>query len=202
MMSMVTLEDYAGQRFPMHRIEAHPPHLAVTSHTAVAEVHGAGRTAAIAERLHDALPDVPLGVAMVWPNDSTLVPSGKEDTEGTVDLPRKRPVGAAVLVGIAIGVVGMFVARWVSGSWAAAVIVGVFLVVVGGVIGALIGGAGRYAGERAWEQERQGDQVIGMVALFLSDEAAATHAAAAIEAMGPYDVRIVGEDGGWHAPNT
>src|ERR1700750_1157595 len=110
---MTTLEDYAGQRFPMHRIDAHPPHLAVTAHTAVAEVHGAGHTAEGAERLRDALPDVPLGVAMVWPNDSTLLPSTKEDPEGTVDLPRKRPAGVAALVGLSVGVVGMLVARWV-----------------------------------------------------------------------------------------
>ncbi len=174
----------------------------MSRHTTVAEVKGSATAAVIVDRLRRDIPQGRIGLAVVLPHDSKVVDTDKEDTEGSIDLPRKRPVVAAVAFGALFGVAGLFVVRAVTNHWTGAIISAVFLFIVGAVVGALFGGAGRFAGDRAWEQERQGDQAICLLAVCSDDEAGATQAAAAIEELGLVDVRIVGKDGGWHLPNT
>lgn len=199
---MLTLEDYAAQRFPEHRIKVRPPAVSLGKHTTVGQVKGAGTAAEVTKRLRREFPIANVGSALVLPNDSTVVATEMEDTEGTIDLPRKRPAIVAGMLALFVGIVGLFAARQAIDGWAGAIIAAVFLAVVAGVIGALLGGAGRYAGDRAWEQARQGDEVIGLVAVCLDEEAPATRVAATLEEMGLTDVRIVGADGAWHVPNT
>jgi len=199
---MATFEDYAAERFPEHRIRIEPPAVTMTEHTTVVEIKGAATAAEIAKRLRLNIPAAQIGLALVLPNDSTVVASGKEDTEGTIDLPRKRLAIVGVAGAVALGGIGLVVARQAIGTWTGATIVAVFLAIIGAVIGALLGGGGRYGGSRAWEQQRQGDDAIGLVAVCLDDEEAAIEAASTLEALGLHDVRIVGQDGAWHVPNT
>lgn len=199
---MATLEAYAARRFPKHRISVQSPAVSMTEHTTVGEVMGAATAGVITDRLRRDIPSTPVGLVLVLPNEPTVVASTKEDKEGSIDLPRRRPAFAAIALGALVGVVGLFVAREVTNGWVGAVIAASFLAVVAGVIGALVGGVGRYAGARAWQQQRQGDDVIGLVAVCEDGEASAERAAATLERMGLIDVRIVGSDGAWHAPNT
>jgi len=199
---MATFEDYAALRFPEHRIEIRKPAVTMTEHTLVVEIKGAAAAAETANRLRLDIPAARIGLALVLPNDSTVVATGTEDKEGTIDLPRKRLAIAGIAGAIVLGAAGMFVARAAIGNWTGAVIAGVFLAIIGAVIGALLGGAGRYGGSRAWQQQRQGDTAIGLVAVCLDDEATAKQAAVMFEELGLVDVRIVGKDGAWHVPNT
>jgi len=199
---VTTFEDYAAQRFPEHRIRVREPAVTMTEYTTVVEVKGAATATEIANRLRLNIPAAHVGLAFVLPNDSTVVATGKEDTEGVIDLPRKRLAIVGIAGAIALGTVGLFIARQAIGNWTGAVIAGVFLAIIGAVIGALLGGAGRYGGGRAWEQQRQGADAIGLVAVCLDDEAAAKQAAVTIEELGLVDVRVVGRDGAWHVPNT
>ncbi len=200
--AVATFEDYAAQRFPNHRIRERQPTVAMTKHTTVVEVKGARTASEIANRLRLNIPYAHIGLALVLPNDSTVVASGCEDKEGSIDVPRKRLAVVGAAGAIALGGIGLLVAREVVGNWTGAVIAGVFLAIIGAVVGALLGGLGRYAGSRAWEQQRQGDDVIGLVAVCLDDEESAKRAAVTLEELGLIDVRIVGEDGAWHVPNT
>lgn len=171
-------------------------------HTTVGQIKGAVTAAEVTNRLQREFPSAHIGLALVLPNDSGVVATEMEDTEGTIDLPRKRPAIMAGMLALFVGIVGLFAARQAIDDWAGAIIAAVFLAIVAGVIGALLGGAGRYAGDRAWEQGRHGDDVIGLVAVCLDEEAPATRVAATLEGMGLTDVRIVDADGAWHVPNT
>lgn len=174
----------------------------MAAHTTVAEFKGQEAATTITDRLRRDIPNAQIGVVFVLPNESNVVATKKEDTEGSIDLPRKRPVIVAIGLALALSLMGLLITRDVTGNWTAAIISAVLLAVIGGVVGALFGGAGRYAGARAWEQERQGDEVIGLVAVCLDEEAPANRAAAILEALGYSDVRIVSEAGAWHVPNT
>lgn len=199
---MATFENYAAERFPEHRIQIRPPAVTMTKHTIVVEIKGAATAAEIANRLRVNIPAAHIGLALVLPNDSTVVATSSEDTEGSIDLPRKRLAIVGLAGAVALGGVGLVVARQAVGNWTGAVIASVFLAIIGAVIGVLLGGGGRYGGSRAWEQQRQGDDAIGLVAVCLDDEASAKQAASTLEELGLLDVRIVGEDGAWHVPNT
>lgn len=199
---MATLEAYAARRFPQHRISVQSPTVSMTDHTTVGEVIGANTAGVIIERLRREMPTANVGLVLVLPNEPTIVATTGEDKEGTIDLPRRRPALAAIGLATLVGIVGLFVAREVTNGWTGALISGAFLAVLAGVIGALLGGAGRYAGARAWQQQRQGQDVIGLVAVCEDGEASAEQAAETLERMGVIDVRIVGKDGAWHAPNT
>lgn len=199
---MTTLEDYAAHRFPEHRINVRPPAISLTNHTVVAEVKSADEAPAIVNRMRREFPTAQVGLVLVVPNESPVVAAEKEDREGPIDLPRKRPAIVALIFAVVVGIVGLLIAREVVGDWTAAIISAVFLAIVAGVVGALLGGAGRYAGDRAWQQQRQGDNTIALLAVGLSDESEAQRAAATLEGLTLIDVRIVAEDGAWHVPST
>lgn len=176
--------------------------VSLTDHTVVAQVTDSDAASEIANRLRREFPMTQVGLVLVIPNESPVVATEKEDTEGPIDLPRKRPLIAALILAVVVGIVGLLVTREVTGDWTGAIISAVFLAIVGGVVGGLLGGAGRYAGDRAWQQQRQGDDVIALVGVCLNDESTAKSAATTLEGLGLIDVRIVGQDGAWHVAST
>ena len=74
---------------------------------------------------------------------------------------------------------------------------------LGSIVGATLGGLGRFGGEHAWEEtpNRASDPVGGAVVVHSGDDASAEAIARRIIACdGAMDVRVVDEDGFWHAP--
>lgn len=200
--AVTTLENYAAHRFPEHRIEVRTPSVSLTDYTVVAQINDADAAPGVVDRLQVELRSAQIGLAFVLPNESPVVATEKEDSEGPIDLSWKRVVTVALILAVVVGAAGLFITRAVIGDWTGAIIAAVFLAIVGAVVGALLGGAGRYAGDRAWQQQRQGDNAFALVAVCLNDEATATSAATTLEGLGLTDVRIVGQDGAWHLAST
>jgi hypothetical protein len=199
---MTTLIDYARTHFPNHATEPSSTDLNLTAHAAVAHVVGSANGTELVARTRTTFPDVRVGTVMLRPTDPTVVPDGGEDPEGVVDLPHRRVATAgvvgAIVVGGAVGViVGLATSRLAIG-----LIVGVFAAILGGAVTAIAGGGARYGGERAWEQPHAPDRTIAVVAAFTSTEEQAIAVARLMEALDPFEVRIVSEDGAWHSPNT
>ncbi|MCU1360489.1 MAG: hypothetical protein JWN99_1778 [Ilumatobacteraceae bacterium] len=199
---MTTLIDYARVHFPNHAIDASPTNLTLTEHAAVAHVLGAANSEELVARTHEAFPDLPVGVVLLRPTDQTIAREGGEDPDGVVDLPHRRVATAGVAgAAVAGGVVGVIVGT-ATQSVIVGVIVGVFAAILGGTVAATAGGGSRYGGERAWEQPHAPDRTIAVVAAFTENEHEAVAVARAMEALDPYEVRIVSSDGAWHSPNT
>lgn len=199
---MTTLTEYTTSHFPNHVTEQTRGDMTLTSHTVVAHVVGLNDGLAIAQRVHEVLPEVHLGSVMVFPTQPTVANTGGEDPEGVVDLPRRRVITSGVVGGLVIGGVAGIVVGFVSGSVATGVIIGLFAAALGAVAAAMVGGGGRYGGDRAWEQPQAPDRTITVVAAFTVTERDALEAARVMETLDPFEVRIVSVDGAWHSPAT
>ena len=153
-------------------------------------------------RAREALVDTSVATAYVEPTGQSVVPTGGEDREAVVDLPRKRIATSAAAAAVGAGLVLGLIVGFVSGNALIGIILGVFAAALGAIVGGVLGGGGRYGGERAWKDPNAPDETIGLIAALCADEAAATHAAAQLESLGIDNVRVLGDDGGWHLPNT
>jgi hypothetical protein len=199
---MTTLLEYATAHFPNHVTEQTGEDKPLTDHTAVAHVVGSANGIELVRRVQRALPQAAIAAVMVRPTEPTVVPEGREDPEGVVDLPHRRIaasglIGAAV-AGIAIGVVVGIVTE----SFFAGLIAGGFAAILGGVVSAIAGGGARYGGDRAWQQPHAPDRTVAVVAAFAESESEAIAAVRVMDQLDPYEVRIVASDGAWHSPNT
>lgn len=199
---MVTLSDYANEQFPNHRVRIDGEAVDLPGHTVVAQVLGSGRMRVLERRAKEALNGTTVATAYVEPTDQSVVPTGGEDREAVIDLPRKRIATSAGAAGVAAGLAIGLIVGFVSGSALIGIIVGVFATAMGAIVGGVLGGGGRYGGERAWKDSNAPDETVGLIAALCADEAAATHAAARLESLGIDNVRVLGSDGGWHLPNT
>ncbi|MCU1360822.1 MAG: hypothetical protein JWN99_2111 [Ilumatobacteraceae bacterium] len=199
---MTTLLEYATTQFPNHITEQTGGDTELTDHTAVAHVVGSANGIELARRIRQALPTADVGAVMVRPTDPTVVPNGGEDPNGVVDLPARRVATAGAFGGVGLGIAAGIVVGLVTSSAVIGVIVGVFAAIIGSVIAGMIGGGGRYAGDHAWDQPHAPDRTVAVVAAFTENERDAVAAARIMDALDPYEVRIVAADGAWHTPNT
>lgn len=203
---MTTLTDYAATHFPNHVTEQTDADMTLdmtlTDHTAVAHVVGSASGMELARRVKQAVPNANVAAVMVRPTEPSVVPAGGEDSEGVVDLPYRRIAAAGSIGAIAFGAGIGVVVGLVANSAVIGVILGAFAAILGGVIAAMVGGGGRYAGQRAWEQPHAPDRTVAVVAAFTGTEREAVAAARVMDEMDPYEVRIVAADGAWHTPNT
>ncbi|MDP2292218.1 MAG: hypothetical protein Q8M22_13595 [Actinomycetota bacterium] len=201
-----TLLDYAHASFPGHETEVwdagSDAELTLTSHTVVAHVVGEDAAAGVAATMHQHLTGARVAAVMVRPVEPTVVPDRHEDADGVFDLPHRR-VGVAAALGAALGAAVGFVVGSVVSTTTAAFVLAFFGAAVGLALGAVSGGGARHASERAVSQPHAPGRTVAVVAAFLHDEAAASTLARAIsDSDDEYDVRIVGADGAWHAPNN
>lgn len=201
-----TLLEYAHNSFPGHDAElssgsSNSP-LDLTSHTVVAHVVGTADAAQVAATMQGAVGHDRVATVLIRPVDVSVLPDPQEDSNGTFDLPNRR-VGLSAAAGSVIGAVLGFGAGLILSTTAAAMIIAVFAAVVGGVVGAVGGGGARHASERAVSQTQAPGRDIAIVAAFLDDEDSATHLAQIVSSNDQqFDVRIVGTNGAWHAPNN
>ena len=198
---MTTLAEYAHQHFPQHPTDSADGRVALAGHTVVAHVVGLQRGARLEAALRQRFDDARVTSLVVEPTSPTVINDGGEDPEGIFDLPHRRVAGGAIAAGVLVGAAVGVVAGLIIGSVAAGLILGVFAAIIGGVIGGMVSGGGRYAGNRAWEQEHAPDRAVVLVAVLLDDEHAANLAAAEVAEFEPEDVRILNTDGAWHSPN-
>lgn len=209
---MTTLTEYAHQHFPQHPTTSDQGNVTLAGHTAVAHVIGRQRGGLLELELQRLIDDGTIETGpgrpdrvmslVIEPTEPTVAPEGGEDPEGIFDLPHRRVAAgaafAAIAIGAAIGVVGGLI----IGSVPAGIILGSFAAILGGVIGAMSAGGGRYAGNRAWQQEHAPDRAVVIVAVLLDDEESANRVAAVMSGHEPEDVRILNADGAWHSPNV
>jgi len=201
-----TLLDYADNSFPGHHLEVSAGSdrspLALTSHTVVAHIVGTEDAAQVEATMKGAVGQGRVATVLIRPVDVSVLPDPLEDSDGTFDLPNRR-LGVAAAAGAGVGAMLGFGIGLILSTAAAAVIIAVFAAVVGGVVGAVSGGGARHAGERAVSQPQAPGRNIAIVAAFLEDEDRATELARIISATDQqFDVRIVGTNGAWHAPNN
>lgn len=201
-----TLLDYAQVSFPGHETEVweaeRDAELTLTSHTVVAHVVGADAAAGVAATMQQHLADARVAAVIVRPVTPTVVPDQREDADGVFDLPHRR-VGVSAAVGAVLGAALGFVIGAVVSTTTAAFVLAFFGAAVGLALGAVSGGGARHASERAVSQPHAPGRTVAVVAAFLHDEAEASTLARAIsDSDDEYDVRIVGVDGAWHAPNN
>ena len=201
----LTLYDYARTQFPDHELDAWPERQSgsqpLRHHTLVAHIVGADATTETFRALHDGAGDVPVAAVIVRPVEPTVVPQGDETTEGVFDLPNRRVLtsaGAGVAFGLVIGIV---TALWLDLGAVGMLALLIFTIGAGAALGFITGGGSRHATNKAVSQPQAPGADIGVVAAFTDDEYAATELARVLYANDQFDVRIVGEDGGWHSPN-
>lgn len=200
-----TLLDYAHNSFPGHHAELSGTSSSssdLTSHTVVAHVVGTADAEQAAATMRVAVGRERVATVLVRPLEVSVVPDPQEDSNGILDLPNRR-IGLAAAVGAITGAVLGFGAGLIFSELAAAVIVAIFAAIIGAVVGAVAGGGARHASERAVSQPQAPGRDIAIVAAFLDDEYSAVELARIISAEDQeFDVRIVGTDGAWHAPNN
>ncbi len=200
-----TLLEYAQSSFPGHSAELSPDSNSrsdLTSHTVVAHVVGTADAARVAATMQGTVGRDRVATVLIRPLEVSVLPDSAEDSNGTFDLPNRR-IGLSALAGAAIGaMVGLGVGLAFSTA-AATAIIAVFAAVVGAVLGAVVGGGARHASERAVSQPQAPGRTIAVVAAFLVDEDSAADLARIVSANDEqFDVRIVGSNGAWHAPNN
>jgi hypothetical protein len=197
---MKTLLEYAHTNFPNHSVSTPIGDVDLTDHTVVARTVGSNDVMTVGNELLRTMPEARVAIARIRRTEPTVLPKGGEDKDGVIDLPKRRFATsgflAAAVIGIAVGAV-----VWLATSFLPALIVGVFAAAMAAWVGSMFGGAGRFAGNRAWEQPNAPDEDVTLLAILAADEADAVRAAEVIERTGIYDVRIVDADGAWHNPN-
>jgi hypothetical protein len=139
---------------------------------------------------------------LVRPAAPRVVGRGQEDPQSVTDLPDRR-VAAAAGLGAVIGATALALIGIAVGDEAAAtVVVGAFGAILGATAGAMMGGLGRHAGERAWAQPHAPGRPIGVVAVFAEDERDVAESVDLMERADPHTVRVVNARGDWRAPLT
>jgi hypothetical protein len=137
---------------------------------------------------------------LVNPSAPGVVPTPDENRDSITDLPDRRIVVSSALGGV-VGAALAGLAGWLIGdSVAAGVITAGFGAIIGAVIAAMLGGAGRFAGEQAWSQPHAPGRTMGVVAVFSDDDADAVAVVREMETWAPHAIRLVGADGAWRAP--
>lgn len=194
-----TLRQYAEKNFPNHRVET-SEEATLTAHSVVGHTMPGDDLATVRHRLSEVTAARIVSLT-VKPNAATLVPSTTEDKDSVLDLPRSRPITAGIVGGVVVGVVVGLIVGFAL-SLAAGIIIGVFAGALGAAVAANIGGGGRFAGQRSWEQPNRPNEAVVLIAALTSEEHEATRAAAAMEKSGVFDVRVVNREGAWHSPNT
>ncbi len=202
---MTSLQEYVTQQFPHHDIDVVEPRgptdLELTDNTVVSFVVGSREGLDLLSTFRRSVPNSRVAAVTVKPSDPTVVPSVGEDADGVVDLPVRR-VAAFVAIGfVALGVLGALIATITTDSVAIIAIAAGFAAIVGGIVGAIIGGS-RLAGERANSQPRAPGRNITVVAAFLDDDATAASLARSVGPAANYEVRIVDHAGGWRSPGA
>jgi hypothetical protein len=200
---MASLQDYVTQQFPHHDITVLEPHdpvdLQLTDNTVVSYVVGSRAGIDLLNTFHRSVPADRVAAIEVKPSDPTVMPTAHEDSDGVVDLPVRR-VAVHIAIGfVSLGVLWLVVTLLVADSATTAFIAAGFAAVVGGFIGAIVGGS-RLAGQRANSQPRAPGQCITVVAAFLEDEDSAATLAECVGPEAEYEVRIVDRRGGWRSP--
>lgn len=195
-----TLKDYIERTYPERQVEVDADR-PLAAHTVVGNAVDGFDISMLKAELVEAIPAATVSVGRVVPTEPTLIPSGGEDKDSVADLPKRRPLTAAAVGGSVVGIAAGVICG-ITISLAAGVILGVFCGVVAGIVSAIIGGGGRFAGQRAWDQPNAPASDIAVIAVFADTEDEATRAAALLEANGITDVKVVSEQGAWHSPNT
>ena len=201
-----TLIEYADNSFPGHQLEmsagSNPSLLSLTSHTVVAHVVGTAAAAQVEATMQGAVGHDRVATVLIRPVEVSVLPDPQEDSDGTFDLPPRR-IGVAAAAGAVVGAILGFGVGLAVATATSAVILAVFAAVVGGVLGAVSGGGARHASNRAVSQPQAPGRNIAIVAAFLDDEDSAIDLARIVSANDQqFDVRIVGSNGAWHAPNN
>jgi hypothetical protein len=199
---MTSLADYAHLQYPNHSLREQDGTRPLADHTVVAHVFGAANIHSVLQGARSDPTGAPIGVVTLVRTEPTVVPTGGEDKDGVVDLPKRRIVTASLVVGVVVGAAVGVVVGIASGSIAIGLIVGVFALALGAIAGGMAGGGGRYAGQRAWEQRNAPDDTIGLIAAYCDGLQDASVAARRLEGFDVEEVRIVNKDGGWRAPDT
>ncbi len=165
----------------------------------VAHVIGGDAALTVLQRMHDAGWERTAAM-LVRPIEPTVVAHGQENSESVTDLPDRRIVVAGAF-GAVIGAIATAALGWLIADEFATVAVaagmGAFF---GAVIGVMLGGLGRYAGEQAWSQPHAPGRTMGVVAVFISDEESLVEAVRELEVATPDVIRIVNASGAWRAP--
>jgi hypothetical protein len=197
---MMTLAEYARQQFPDLDVSGDGGR-ELRSHSAVVQVVGRRRTQSIADALRGRYGGDVASVTL-HPDHVGVVAKAGEDKEGIASLPARRMAVASLALGLPVGIAVGLIAGFASGDATVGVIAGVFCAVVAGWVAGLLGGGGRFAGQRAWEQVRVPDTTIGLVAVLVDDEARAVAALESVDHREIVDTRVVDDHGTWHSPNT
>ena len=197
---MTNFSEYIERLYPAHQVDIDQDR-PLSEHTVVGNVVGDVDLAHVQAELRTAFPDVPCALAQVQPTAPSLIPSGGEDRDSVVDLPKRRPLAAAAGGGLVVGIVVGLISGFAI-SLAAGLILGVFSAAVAGIVAGIAGGGARFAGQRAWDQPNAPTEVITLLAAFTATEPDATSAATIIENSGVGDVKILSGTGAWHLPNT
>jgi hypothetical protein len=200
---MASLQEYVIQQFPEHDIDVLEPRndtdLELTDNTVVSFVVGSRAGLDLLGTFRRSAPHARVAAVTVKRTDATVVPTGGEDSDGVVDLPVRR-VAAFVVIGFVVfGALGALVAALSTDSGATIVIAATFVAIIGGIVGAIVGGS-RLAGQRATTQPRAPGRDITVVAAFLEDDASAASLARTVGPAANYEVRIVDHEGGWRNP--
>lgn len=200
---MASLQDYVTQQFPEHDIDLLEPcnetNLELTDNTVVSVVVGSRAGLDLLQTYQRSAPRARVAAVTVKPTDPSIVPTAHEDTDGAVDLPVRRIAAVAALGFIVFGIVGTLVVTVSTNSGATIAIAAIFVAIIGGIVGAIIGGS-RLAGQRATSQPRAPGRNITVVAAFLEDDESAASLARTVGPAANYEVRIVNHDGGWRSP--
>jgi len=200
-----TLSEYAEQHFPGHDTEPWgdrtEQQLQLSSHTVVVHVVGTQDAAGVVATMQRHTTD-PVAAVVIKPVSPSVIPDEREDSDGVFDLPRRRVVTAAA-GGALLGGAASLVAGIIVGGLMTGLVLTLFGMAAGATVAAVWGGGARHASERAVSQPQAPGRNIAIVAAFLHDEGAAMALAQQVSAADEqYDVRIVGPDGAWHAPNN
>ena len=143
-------------------------------------------------------------VAILRPPRDPAVGAGAPITSESIDQTSLARVGTWGVIGGLIGAIVTVAVCMVADTAVAVGVISAFYGFgLGFVIGATLGGIGRFGGEHAWEEtpNRASDPVGGAVAVRAGDDASAEAIARRITTCdGAMDVRVVDEDGFWHAP--
>lgn len=199
-MTTRTLEQYVEEVFPHHRISGGGSFglsdEAIVAHFAdIAAAHDARREVMMAYE------GVDLAMVEVCVSGPSIRRSDDEDPDSVIDLPARRVGTGALGVGLALGVVVFVVMLVVSVFWVA-LISAVFSAMLGAWVGFLLGGGGRHAGQRAWEQPADmSGHTMAVVAVHPRTRQESVEITSVLDDHRPDTVRIVGESG-WRTPSS
>jgi len=196
-----TIEDYVRNEYPNHELSGSGADRSLASFTAVAEFRTSTLEAGTMSHLRDSFDAERVSVVVASPTASTVIRHGSEDSDSVADLPKKRPLVGAIGLGLLAAAVATVVMIIIGGHPAVIVISALFAGALGAILGSIIFGGARFAGEKAWDQQNAPGEPIQVAAVFSSNEPEALTACKVLSAAGATTVRIVNDNGAWHLPN-